>query len=161
MHFSKIAWKQNVLLHFMWNGGNRPAVNKRNPRLDFTLFWATMRQEKCWCNQVFIAYFYSLQHWWPSLTSASREKRWRILWREQDQSLKMLKRWQSQPVELDIPGERAEMFRRNNVRTYIVSELFFFLFLAIVGCVWLTFSKIVFLFVSKCFGQYDWLFRLY
>lgn len=38
---------------------------------------------------------------------------------------------------------------------------FFFLFLAIVGCVWLIISKIVFLFVSKCFGQYDWLFRLY
>ena len=148
----------------MRNGGNRLAVNKRNPRLDFTLFWATMRQEKCWCNQVFIAYFYSLQHWWPSLTSASREKRWRILWREQDQSLKMLKRWQSQLVELDIPEERAEMFRRNWRRSNIHCVrivFFFFLFLAIVGCVWLTFSKIVFLFVSKCFGQYDWLFRLH
>ena len=148
----------------MWNGENRLAVNKRNPRLDFTLFWATIRQEKCWCNQVFIAYFYSLQHWWPSLTSASREKRWRILWREQDQSLKMLKRWQSQLVELDIPEERAEMFRRNWQRSNIHCVrivFFFFLFLAIAGCVWLTFSKIVFLFVSKCFGQYDWLFRLY
>ena len=147
----------------MWNGGNRLAVNKRNPRLDFTLFWATMRQEKCWCNQVFIAYFYSLQHWWPSLTSASREKRWRILWREQDQSLKMLKRWQSQLVELDKPEERAEMFRRNWQRSNIhcVRIVVVFFFLSIVGCVWLTFSKIVFLFVSKCFGQYDWLFRLH